>query len=107
MAFYRVEVTDRARKEIRSAPGHLRSRILEVLHLLEQNFNPPGSRQLDLSKTDLPAMQDLSLGRARLDTWRIIYAVDTKESTVFVLGVRRRPPYQYEDLQQLIRQTHR
>jgi mRNA interferase RelE/StbE len=103
MAFYRVEVTNEARKEIRNVSGHLRARILEVLRTLEHTYNPPGSRQLDLTKLEEPSLQEISLWRMRLDTWRVIYAVNSKDNTISVLAIRQRPPYQYEDLKKILR----
>jgi mRNA interferase RelE/StbE len=38
----------------------------------------------------------------RLDKWRIVYQVSDIESTVDVLAVRKRPPYDYGDLEQLL-----
>ena len=107
MASYQVELTADARKEIRNAPGHLRARILDVLHTLEQNYSPPGSRQLDLAKLDVPAEPEVSLWRVRLDKWRIVYVVDRRDDVIAVLAVRQRPPYQYEDLDRLLRQRRR
>lgn len=107
MASYEVEVTSEARKDIRSAPGHLRARVLDVLHTLERNYSPPGSRSLDLSSLEEPLPQGLSLWRIRLDKWRLIYAVDTEDRTISVLAIRQRPPYQYEDLANLLQQKRR
>jgi len=42
------------------------------------------------------------LYRIRMDRWRILYLVDEAERTVDVLAVRRRPPYDYGDLEQLL-----
>ena len=102
MASFRVELTDEARKELRNAPGHLRARILQVLHTLEQDQKPAGSRQLDVTQLKPPLSAGLSLWRIRLDVWRVIYVVDTEDEIVSVLGIRRRPPYQYEDLESLV-----
>jgi mRNA interferase RelE/StbE len=38
----------------------------------------------------------------RLDQWRIVYAITDSELTVDVLAVRKRPPYDYGDLEDLI-----
>jgi mRNA interferase RelE/StbE len=50
---------------------------------------------------DFPEMAG-DLRRLRIEDWRIIYAVSDPDRTVDVLGVRRRPPYRYEDLAKLI-----
>lgn len=103
MASYRVEVTAEARKELRRAPGHLRARILQVLHTLEQDFCPPGSRQLDTAQLEETLTPNMSLWRVRLDTWRVIYVVDTEDEIISILAIRQRPPYQYGDLHDLSR----
>ena len=38
----------------------------------------------------------------RLDQWRVVYTIDTEWDVITVLAVRKRPPYNYEDLQALI-----
>jgi hypothetical protein len=40
----------------------------------------------------------IELRRIRLRKWRIIYAIHDAERWIWVLGVRRRPPYDYQDL---------
>jgi mRNA interferase RelE/StbE len=37
-----------------------------------------------------------------LDKWRILYAITEADKLVDVLAVRKRPPYDYGDLQQLL-----
>lgn len=106
MASYRVEVTGEVRKEIRAASGYLRAQVLDVLHTLEENYSPPGSRALDLSSLSEPAPQGLSLWRVRLRKWRVIYTVNVEEKVVSVLALRQRPPYHYEDLVALLPQRH-
>lgn len=106
MASYQVEVADEVRKEIRAASGYLRAQVLDVLHTLEYNYSPPGSRVLDLSSLNEPAPQGMSLWRVRLGKWRLIYTVNVEEKVVSVLALRQRPPYQYEDLAALLQQRH-
>jgi hypothetical protein len=43
----------------------------------------------------------VQIRRIRLDRWRIVYAVSDAERWVWVLGIYRRPPYNYEDLADL------
>jgi mRNA interferase RelE/StbE len=42
------------------------------------------------------------LHRLRLDRWRIVYAITKEQHLVDVLAVRKRPPYDYDDLEDLI-----
>jgi mRNA interferase RelE/StbE len=104
MASFRVELTAEARKELRNAPGHLRARILQVLHTLEHDQKPTGSCQLDVTQLKSPLSSGMSLWRIRLDAWRVIYVVDTEDEVVSVLAIRRRPPYAYQDLESLVQQ---
>lgn len=65
---------------------------------LAVNPRPSGSKSLDF-----PELEN-ELRRLRLENWRVVYAVSDGEKTVDVLAVRKRPPYQYEDLAKLIEQ---
>ena len=38
----------------------------------------------------------------RLDKWRVVYAITEAEHVVDVLAVRKRPPYDYGDLDRLL-----
>ena len=40
--------------------------------------------------------------RLRLDRWRIVYGIMEEDKGVDVLAVRKRPPYDYGDLEELI-----
>jgi len=37
-----------------------------------------------------------------MESWRVIYVVDEEWSEVGVLAVRKRPPYDYRDLPELL-----
>jgi mRNA interferase RelE/StbE len=63
---------------------------------LSDNPRPPQSKRLDLPEVDA------EVWRLRLDNWRILYAIDESEQIVDVLAVRKRPPYDYGDLEKLL-----
>jgi len=63
---------------------------------LAENPRPPGSKRLDA-----PGLEP-ELYRLRLDRWRVIYAITERDRVVDVLTVRKRPPYDYGDLENLI-----
>ena len=86
-----------AREEL---PGNVRQRIKRVLDELATIPRPPTSKELDASDMDLPP--DVEIRRIRLEHWRVLYAVNEKNGWVWVLGLYRRPPYQYENLQELV-----
>ena len=45
---------------------------------------------------------DLELRRLRIERWRVVYMIDEEWELVTVLAVRKRPPYDYEDLEELL-----
>ncbi|WP_228056173.1 type II toxin-antitoxin system RelE/ParE family toxin [Microcoleus sp. LEGE 07076] len=48
------------------------------------------------------ANANLEPKRIRVDLWRIIYAVDDEFQQIAVLAIRKRPPYDYEDVLDLL-----
>jgi mRNA interferase RelE/StbE len=102
MASYRVNVTSAARNEVRNLPGNMRQRVVRLLRELEQQPRPANSRPLDLSDLAVVLEPGAEARRIRVEGWRIIYVVDDDAALVTVLAIRRRPPYQYEDLQRLL-----
>jgi mRNA-degrading endonuclease RelE of RelBE toxin-antitoxin system len=85
-----------ARREL---PGNLRQRVRRAFDDLRATPRPAESRPLDTSGIDLPT--NIELRRIRIDRWRIIYAVSDDDQWVWLLAIRRRPPYDYEDLPDL------
>jgi mRNA-degrading endonuclease RelE of RelBE toxin-antitoxin system len=81
-------------------PGHIRQRIKRLLAELEQQPKP--SRSQPLHTTGLDAPTGVEIRRIRLEQWRIIYAYNEDDKWVWVLGIRQRPPYNYEDLPEMI-----
>ena len=96
MSRYAVYVVPRAWGEMKDLPGNMRQRVRRAVDRLASNPRTSRSRQLNIP--DL----ELDLYRLRLDRWRIVYAVSEKERTVDVLAVRKRPPYDYGDLTELV-----
>ena len=96
MSQYTVYVAPHALREIRALPGHMRQRVRRTVDALASNPHPPKSRKLDVPELGP------ELFRIRLDRWRIVYAVTEEDRIVDVLAVRRRPPYDYGDLEALI-----
>lgn len=81
-------------------PDHIRQRMKLALNNLSQQPRPPKSRKLEINDIDLPP--EVEVRRLRLEKWRILYAVNDTEGWVWVLAVRQRPPYQYDDLREII-----
>lgn len=93
---YRIEVSPAAQAEIRQLPGHIRQRVREAIRSLAENPGPPGSKALRFP------LADAEPRRLRIDRWRIVYAVMEDVQVVAVLAVRKRPPYDYRDLPELL-----
>lgn len=102
MGFYQVKVTERARKEIRLLPGNMRQRVVRTLRMLESNPRPMNSIALDLANTSIQLTTVQTLCRISMIPWRIVYFVEDDIQLVTVLTVRKRPPYQYNDLEMLL-----
>lgn len=98
MTPYRVYITPEALAEIKILPGMIRQRIRSTIKSLAGLPHPPQSKRLNF---DLP---DRQLFRIRMDNWRIIYAITDSENVIDVLAVRKRPPYDYGDLTQLLQE---
>lgn len=80
-------------------PGQVRQRVKQAIDDLADEPRPADSRDMDVTGLDVPA--DIELRRLRMDAWRILYAVSDGEGWVWVLGIHRRPPYDYEDLTEI------
>lgn len=98
MIAYSVYVLPAAWEEIRVLPGDIRQRVRRAIRELKTTPRPTASRSL--AHGDVP----YELRRIRLDRWRIIYAIHEGDAVVDVIAVRKRPPYDYGDLSQLLTQ---
>lgn len=80
---------------------HVRQRIKRAIDNLARGPRPHQSQPLDT--TDLEVPENVELRRIRIDRWRLIYAINDSEKWVWIWGVRKRPPYAYEDLEDLVK----
>jgi len=74
----------------------MRQRVKRAIDALAGNPHPAGSLVLDVPESEREVC------RIRLDRWRIVYAVTETEKAVDVLAVRKRPLYDYGDLEELL-----
>ncbi|MCA1991449.1 MAG: type II toxin-antitoxin system RelE/ParE family toxin, partial [Coleofasciculus sp. S288] len=81
---------------IKELPGNIRQRIRQAIQTLRENPRPSQSKRLELPDVEA------EIWRLRLENWRILYAIDKSERIVDVLAVRKRPPYDYGDLEKLL-----
>ncbi len=77
----------------------MRQRIKRIIDAFTDNPHPSKSKALD--KSDLPDFE-AELWRMRIDKWRIIYSITETDNTVDILAVRKRPPYDYRDLEEML-----
>ena len=96
MSLYKVYITPTANREIEASPGFVRQRIKRAIKALRDDPRPPGSKELDVPDIDR------ELRRLTLDKCRVIYAITETENIVDVFAVRKRPPYDYGDLEKLL-----
>jgi mRNA interferase RelE/StbE len=101
---YRLLVEPAVHAQRRALPGNVRQRIKQAITALADDPRPHDSRGLDISplrdQVNVPA--GIEVRRLRLEHWRVVYIVDEEWQTVTVLAIRRRPPYDYQDLGELI-----
>ena len=95
MSRYKVYATPQALKEIKALPGNIRQRVRRAIGELADDPRP------SLAKA-LGGEFDQELWRLRLDRWRVVYMISEADLIVDVLAVRKRPPYDYRDLEALL-----
>jgi mRNA-degrading endonuclease RelE of RelBE toxin-antitoxin system len=84
----------------KALPGQVRQRVKRAIEALVNEPRPHNSRGLDVTGLDVPP--GVEFRRVRLEQWRIVYALNPAEGWVWVLSIQRRPPYDYEDLSELV-----
>ncbi|XGV95425.1 MAG: type II toxin-antitoxin system RelE/ParE family toxin [Leptolyngbya sp. BL-A-14] len=98
MSRYTIYITPETFQSIKNLPGSIRQRIKPAIQNFAEEPRPSQSKQLNL-----PDFEQ-ELWRLRLDSWRIIYVISQADKVIDVLAVRKRPPYDYGDLQTLLEQ---
>ena len=94
---YRLWVHDEAKAEMHRLPGDVRQRLQREVFALTNDPRPSNSRELRS-----PERLEVEARRMRVADWRVIYIVDEVAFDVGILAVRKRPPYDYRDLPQLL-----
>jgi mRNA interferase RelE/StbE len=95
---YRVWIRPQALREIKDLSGNIRNRVKRAIDGLALDPRPPESSKLRLAPGIHEAAAPPEARRLRLDHWRVLYLVNDAETWIAVIAVRRRPPYDYEDL---------
>ena len=81
-------------------PGKIRQRIKRIIVRLAQEPYPSNSVSLNLA--DATELEDWEVKRIRIDEWRIIYAVSETWCEISILTIQKRPPYDYDNIDELI-----
>lgn len=93
---YEVWIPPDVWRDVRRLPGHVRQRIKQAINELKNEPCPSYGKRLEWSETDV------ELWRLRLDRWRVVYLIDETDQWIGILTVRKRPPYDYGDLADLL-----
>ena len=96
---YQVYILPEAWEELKRLPGHMRQRIKRAIDGLRSNPRP--SKSIPLDTSGLPEIE-AELRRLRIERWRVVYVITEAERYVDVLAIRKRPPYDYGDLERLL-----
>ena len=116
MSSYTVYITPTAWDEVQDLPGHMRQRVRRAIAALADEPRPAESKALvrpieegahdaqagAASAEDQSREPAYELRRIRIDRWRIVYAITETDQAIDVLTVRKRPPYDYGDLERLL-----
>jgi len=100
---YELYIEPDVHKQRNNLPGHLRQRVRNAISELATQPRPHNSRKLDVAGVDLPT--HIEIRRLRIEQWRIIYYINEGEHLVWVWGIRKRPPYDYDDISLLTAQA--
>jgi mRNA-degrading endonuclease RelE of RelBE toxin-antitoxin system len=91
-----VRLTEIAYTDLSRLPGNIRRQMIIAIDNLENKLRPHNSKRLSLQN------ENREIRRLRLGKWRIIYLIVDK--TPVIVGIRKRPPYDYSDLDLLTRE---
>lgn len=89
-----VALHPNALDDLQRLPGNIRRRLILEMDRLEKNPRPGNSKLLALKN------EKREIRRLRIDQWRVLYWI--REDQPIVFAIRKRPPYDYVDLTDLI-----
>ena len=93
---YRLLIEPAAYAERKRLPGDVRQLAKAWIGQLALEPRPELIEALDAHDLDMPP--DVELRRIRFKQWRLIYAVNDSAGWVWIWGLRKRPPYDYDDI---------
>ena len=90
MKLYRLELEEKAARNLRAMPGRLQQEAAQIILDLRYAPQPPESGSLGREYGDLR--------RIKLDGWRILYKVYARDRVVKVISVEKRGPETYQNI---------
>ena len=90
-----VAIRFNALDDLRRLPGNIRRRLIVEMDRLEEDPRPGNSKCLTIKN------EEREIRRLRIDRWRVVYWV--RDEQLIVFAIRKRPPYDYEDLPNLLK----
>lgn len=101
---YRICLRPSVHTNRRRLPGNVRQRVRRLIDDLQREPRPANSQVLELPASSREEiLRGWEVRRARIEDWRLVYAIHENERQIAVLLVARRPPYRYEDLEELLK----
>ncbi len=95
---YQLSVDTPVYQRLKKLPGNVRQRIRRQIADLVNNPRPYKAKQLAVEGLDI----HLEVWRIRIDKWRIVYTIDKTLKLIIVWGVHKRPPYDYQDIPDIL-----
>ncbi|MCX6212879.1 type II toxin-antitoxin system RelE/ParE family toxin [Spirosoma sp.] len=85
---YKIVITESAAKELKRIPAKMQDRIFEKIEGLVEEPKPNGHKKL--KNFDMPGNDYNDYYRIRVGDYRVIYAIEDAEITIFVMKVAHR-----------------
>ena len=92
-----VELSQTAFIDLKRLQGNVRRQMIIAINALELDPRPFNSKPLEIED------EEREIRRLRLGKWRIIYVIIG--GNPIILGIRKRPPYDYDDLNRLVEEV--
>lgn len=94
--FPNSSLEDKFRKVLLELPVNTQDRIMEETQKLSEHPYPAGPKNLLKLKPPIGISQYVAQYRLRIGDYRVLYDVDNKRKTVWVLSLRRRNEQTYK-----------
>ena len=85
---YKLVITESATKEIKHIPARMQDRIFAKIGDLAQQPKPSGHKKL--KSFSVPGSDHEDYYRIRVGDYRVIYAIENEQVTIFVLKIAHR-----------------